>query len=350
MAYTPTERVLAVLNGDIPDRVPIFEYLIHEGVFTKLGYPDMAPGDIGSYLKACAECLDISHPTVGAPFIPGEVVVHEDGSRSVYEKWMSWEIAPPNLTEEIMLQNLKNEIERLEAPAPKPDLNKLLEDKKYYDQFTGDMLYISQGTYTAIPYDNTEASILLYADHPELVERRMALENKRELERLQIVANKEVCPVAMIWVDIAYKNRLFYPPDLLERLFFPQLHALCDLYHSRGIKVIFHSDGDCTEVMPSFVKCGIDGFNPLEISAGMDMESFKQEYGKKIAIVGGLDAVGVLGLGSVDHVVAETKRLIDIGGAGGGLIAASASGQIDDSMPTENVMAFFETVWEYGRY
>ena len=351
MGYTSTDRVLAVLNGEIPDRVPIFEYLIHEGVFDRLGFPNIPVGDAEMYLKACAKCLDICHPWIGAPFSPGETV-HADGSRSVIERWMTWELPPPpvTLTEEFMLRRLKSRIEELEVGRQTPDYNRLLADKKHRDAYTGEMMYISIGAGCSLPYDNTEASILLYADNPELVEYKINLENKLALEYYQAIAYPELSPVAIIWVDIAYKNRLFYPPEILKRLFYPQLREMCGLFHSRGIKVIFHSDGDVKEALPDLVKCGIDGFNPLEITSGMDLISFKHDYGKQVAIVGGLDAVAVLAHGSVDHVVNETKRLIDIGGAGGGLIAGSASGQIDDSMPTENVMAFYETVWEYGRY
>lgn len=30
-------------------------------------------------------------------------------------------------------------------------------------------------------------------------------------------------------------------------------------------------------------------------------------------------------------------------------MVASASGQMDNSMPTENVLAMYETVWNYGK-
>jgi hypothetical protein len=31
-------------------------------------------------------------------------------------------------------------------------------------------------------------------------------------------------------------------------------------------------------------------------------------------------------------------------------MAASSSGQIDESMPVENVLAYFDTILEYGKY
>ncbi|MGB9682620.1 MAG: uroporphyrinogen decarboxylase family protein [bacterium] len=115
----------------------------------------------------------------------------------------------------------------------------------------------------------------------------------------------------------------------------------------KGIKVIFHSDGNVSKAMDALICCGIDGFNPLEISAGMDYESFKEEYGNKIVLVGGLDAVEILSFATPEVVISETKRFLEIAGKGGGLISASSSGQLDNSMPFENIMASFETVWRY---
>ena len=351
MGYTSAERALAVLHGEIPDRVPIFEYLIHDGVFGRVGYPDIRAGDVDAYLKACSHCLDICHPVLNAPFAPGERQ-NADGSRTIVERWMKWEVPPPAavLTEAETLRRLKAAVELLEEGGQPPDYGGLLAEKKRRGAFTGDMLYIAIGAGCALPYGNTESSIMLYADHPELVERRVALENRRTMERLQATAYPELSAVAIVWVDIAVKGRLFYSPDTLERLFYPALRGICDLLHSRGIKVIYHSDGDVSAALPALAECGIDGFNPLEITAGMDYTSFKKYYGKRIALVGGLDAVGILAHGSAGDVAAGARRLIDVAGAGGGLIAASASGQIDGSMPTENVMAYFETVWEYGKY
>ena len=143
-------------------------------------------------------------------------------------------------------------------------------------------------------------------------------------------------------------------PATLERLFFPYLREMCELAHSRGVKVVFHSDGNVTAILPQLAACGIDGLNPLETSAGMDYAAFKEfsvlQASKPVALVGGLDAVDILARGTVDQVVAATRRLLQIAGAGGGLIAASASGEVDNSMPLANVLAFWETVWEEGKY
>jgi len=353
MANSSKERVLAVLNGEIPDRVPIFEYLIHDGVFKYFGAGEIPIGSTKHHIAACSKCLDLCHPLFGTPYEPGEII-HDDGSKTVVERWMTWNVPPPSpLRDEDIKAGLVKHIELCESWLGKDrsgEKKNSLEYIRGLEPYIGDMAYISLSASTALPYGNSEKSMLEYADYTELVEKRMRLDNILTLERLQATADKEISPMAIIWDDIAYKNRLFYPPELLERLYFPALAEICDLFHSRDIKVLFHSDGDVSSVLSNLVQCGIDGLNPVETSAGMNYADVKREYGDKIAIVGGMDAVDVLAFGSVDEVVAETKRLIDIAGKNGGLIAASSSGQIDMSMPTENVVAFYETVWDYGKY
>lgn len=120
--------------------------------------------------------------------------------------------------------------------------------------------------------------------------------------------------------------------------------------HSKGIKVIYHTDGNLYSVMDRIFACGIDALHPIELSADMHYAEFKERYGKRVAMVGGMDGVYKLANGTVDEVVEEAKRLCRIGGAGGGLIAASSTGQIDNSMPLENLLAYFDTIRTYGKY
>ena len=352
------DRVLAVLNGEIPDRVPIFEYLIHDGVFNHFGAGEIPVGSTEHHIAACSKCLDLCHPVGGLPHEPHERI-NDDGSKTIVERWMSWNVPAPSQTVqsdseikagmERQIEHLENSLGKTAAESDKAKKD-AAENVRKLETVIGDMVYITAWACTAVPYGNKETGMLAYADYPEIAEKRMRLENTLTLERLQATAYKEISPVAIIWDDIAYKNRLFYSPALLERLYFPALAEICSLFHSRGIRIVFHSDGDVSSVLPNLIQCGIDGLNPVETSAGMHYADVKREYGDKITIVGGMDAVDVLAFGSVDEVVAETKRLIDIAGKGGGLIAASSSGQIDMSMPTENVAAFYETVWDYGRY
>jgi uroporphyrinogen decarboxylase len=170
------------------------------------------------------------------------------------------------------------------------------------------------------------------------------------LRRLACIASADVSPVVVIWCDVGIKNSLLYPPALLEEFLFPHLKEMVDLLHSRSIRVVFHSDGEVAPILRRLEECGIDGFNPLEISAGLTPERFREICGRRMALVGGMDAVEVLAYGTPAQVRQKTRALIDLFRRDGTLLMGSSSGQVDESMPTENVAAMYETTWEYGKY
>lgn len=356
MPWTSRDRVLAVLSGELPDRVPIFECLMHDGVLGHFGGAPIAPGDTDAFLRAASRCLDLCHP-LHLPQNPGEELL-PDGSRLVRERWTTWTVPPRQRDPLAFRAQVCAEIEANESYSlSAAEVATWRAEASRRQTLCGEMVLMQLGLGVGIvPGFNSsrvEEGLLLTADEPELAERWNRAWNRAALLRAEALLSADLCPVVIIWDDVAFKGKLFCSPAMLRRFLFPALREVCDLLHGKGIRVVFHSDGDVTSLLPELFACGIDGLNPLEISAGMDYTVFKQTAGRAcqpVALVGGLDAVEVLARGSVDQVVAETRRLLRVAGAGGGLIAASASGEIDNSMPLENVLAFWETVWEEGRY
>ena len=339
---------MAALNGERPDRIPIFECVAHDGVLEHFGGKPIAVGDFKGVVCACSRFLDLCHPAL----VPREpaVIEHEDGGKDTIERWTSW-TSHRQLTPDEVPAALQEGIERAEAwRLDETAIQQLRLQSSEAQAYAGDMLYISYGTTTHIcPFDLAQG-FYAFADHPDLVRRWNRAVNDRTLREMDARADPGSVPVCILWNDIAAKGGLIYPPTLLDELFYPHLRQQIDLLHSRGIKVLFHSDGDATTALPELIDCGIDGFNPLEITAGMQVQRFQDICGGQVALVGGVDAVDVLARGTPQQVAAETGRLIDLFAGTGNLIVASASGQIDNSMPLENVLAMYETVWEQGKY
>jgi uroporphyrinogen decarboxylase len=253
-----------------------------------------------------------------------------------------------------MAQAIIKEIELAEAWRPAPNaVESFRQEADKLAVAAGEMLYINlAASISILPFGqvNLEQGIYAYADRPELVRRWNKAVNDQHLRYIKTVANGKLTPVSIIWDDIAAKNGLIYSPAMLEELFYPHLNELIRILHSRGVKALFHSDGDVTAALPRLIECGIDGFNPLETTAGMKVENFRDICGKQVVLAGGIDAVEVLARGAPQRVVQETRALIDLFRADGNLIVASASGEVDESMPIENVRAMYETVWNYGKY
>jgi uroporphyrinogen decarboxylase len=94
-----------------------------------------------------------------------------------------------------------------------------------------------------------------------------------------------------IYDDLGYRNGLFAAPRILDDLIFPYYRALVTYFHSLGMPVILHSCGSQREALPLIVGAGFDALNPMERKAlGNDPFRYAEEYGEKLAFVGGLDA------------------------------------------------------------
>ena len=162
-------------------------------------------------------------------------------------------------------------------------------------------------------------------------------------------AEARLGPLFFTWADIAYKGRLMFAPEFLRETFVPMLRGVCEPLNDAGIKAIFHSDGDVTEIIDDMLDAGISGLNPIEPMAGMDIGSLKRRYGTRLILVGNVDCSQVLPLGSVEDVIEATKQCLRDAGHGGGLFIGSSS-EIVPATPLRNVLAFYEACRTYGRY
>ena len=96
-----------------------------------------------------------------------------------------------------------------------------------------------------------------------------------------------------IWIyeDMGYKNGLFASPRVLGELIFPYYAELNAFFHSYDLPVVLHTCGSTAAALPLIVEAGFDALNPMERKAkDNDPFAFAEEYGDRLAFVGGLDA------------------------------------------------------------
>ncbi|MDW8321170.1 MAG: uroporphyrinogen decarboxylase family protein [Armatimonadota bacterium] len=186
-------------------------------------------------------------------------------------------------------------------------------------------------------------------DAPKELDALLELEGENAYRFAKVAAEEHLCPLHFIGDDIAYKNGLLFSPAFLRRTFIPMLKRCIEPLHEAGIKVIFHSDGNLWQIMDDLLDAGIDGLNPLEPIAGMELETLKKRYGDRLVLVGGIDCSQLLPLGAPDDIRREVERAMQVAAPGGGFFIGSSS-EINPATPLENVLAFYEACREYGRY
>ncbi|HEY50368.1 MAG TPA: hypothetical protein G4O20_00985 [Dehalococcoidia bacterium] len=115
-------------------------------------------------------------------------------------------------------------------------------------------------------------------------------------------------------------------------------------------KIILHSCGSVYYAIPDLLEIGVDILNPVQpLAKNMEPWRLKEEFGDKVAFLGGFDIQQLLPLGTADEVREGAKKLIQEYAHGGGFIFAT-SHNIEPDTPPENIVAAFDAAYEYGQY
>ena len=158
--------------------------------------------------------------------------------------------------------------------------------------------------------------------------------------------------VHLTGTDFGGQNGLLFSPDVYRDLYKPFHKILTDWVHANTQwKTFIHSCGSVKELIPDFIEAGFDILNPLQCSAAnMDPKDLKQEFGDNLVFWGGgVDTQKTLPFGTPDEVREQVRDYMHIFGKGGGFIFAAVH-NIQAMIPTENLLAMFETLQEKGRY
>ncbi len=150
--------------------------------------------------------------------------------------------------------------------------------------------------------------------------------------------------------DYASNDNLLISPDMFRDFIKPVLARLIATIraHNPAVKIMLHSDGMVAKLLPEFIDLGIDVLHPLEPVAVLDQAAIKADYGDRIAFLGGIDISHAMP-GSREDVIAEARRRIGLLAPGGGYILAPAN-HLQADVPPENVIALFEAAREFGSY
>lgn len=129
----------------------------------------------------------------------------------------------------------------------------------------------------------------------------------------------------------------------------PRMQKLIDLAKSFGLKVFHHDDGAIRMFIPDLVEMGIDILNPVQWTCpGMNLEELKKEFGKQLCFHGAIDNQRILSFATPEQVRAEVRRCIDILASDGTGYILAPCHNIQPITPVENIIAMYDEAWKYG--
>jgi len=147
--------------------------------------------------------------------------------------------------------------------------------------------------------------------------------------------------------DYGTQRGLLFSPDTWRHFIKPRLARIWKVYKDAGLPVFHHSCGDVRPIIPDMIEIGLDVLMPIQPQA-MPLEELKEEYGDRLAFLGGICTQKVLPFSSPEEIRREVSRVIDFMGRGGGYIIGP-SHDITSDVPVENVLALLETLDEHRR-
>lgn len=121
-----------------------------------------------------------------------------------------------------------------------------------------------------------------------------------------------------IYDDVAASWGPFVGPARYEQVFLPSLRRMVKAYKDAGAaKVMHHADGNVLSLLDMWIDAGIDAINPVEFRSGMDVVKLRQQYGRRLALVGGLDNCIILPRGDRGEIREHVLYLLEAGRGGG---------------------------------
>ncbi len=153
--------------------------------------------------------------------------------------------------------------------------------------------------------------------------------------------------------DLGTRDGLLVSLDLYKQLIWPYHKKLFSFIKKKAkskVYIFFHCDGAIKEAIPLLIEAGIDILNPVQVNCrGMDTLQLKKEFGRALTFWGGSCDNHILSFGTTQEVREETKKRIFDLAPGGGFIFAPIH-IIQSSVPPENILAWWETLQQYGNY
>jgi len=353
------ERFLAALRGELPDRVPVWDFINNPAL-----YKDVLDSDI--FFIDGREAVRLYREIgLDGVFIPvggynALLDVHWDwfGNDQFRDEWgtvftfeqSAWPCAFPT---EFPIKTLQD-WQRLRKPDPKEEWryktihDALQENRQLKDREIAVVAGIRGPFSTAsMILGMTHLSLLLY-DDPNFLKGILQTASKFWIEIATILARSGVDAIVIV-DDMGANQQTLISPKHLRNLILPFLKKEVQAILDADVPVFLHSCGNVSAILPDIIETGVLGLNNIQQSAGMDIQAIKATFGKRLCLVGNVNASDVMAYGTPSDVTQAVKTCIQIASPGGGHILATDH-SFHKGIPLENVYAFIEAGRRFGVY
>jgi uroporphyrinogen decarboxylase len=182
---------------------------------------------------------------------------------------------------------------------------------------------------------------------PEFVARAEQLYAKRALALAEAMCHLGVdCIVECS--DYCGNQGPMMGPRFFRQFIKPSLAALVEVAHAHGAFFLKHTDGDTWSILDDLVEIGVDGWQGIQPSIGMDLKRLKDRYAGQLCLFGGVNNETLIA-GTPAEVVEEVQYAFRHAAPGGGYVLTSGN-TLQPGTKYENYMAMLQAGKELGKY
>jgi uroporphyrinogen decarboxylase len=340
------ERVLATLDHRQADRVPIAEMWIDPNIVQMI-----LPGASDS--NDLVEYLDLDMVTVPTMIYGTDEVDWVDRDKGLFhDKWGALQHltleAIPVPVKPALIESEKD-LARYTPPDPSKSavIAKIRRLKALYPDKA--VAVVGESGWAPAVYlrGGLENLFLDLAIRPQFAKELMGI-GATYYSKLYTLAIEAGADVVFLGDDYSDNRGPMMSPEMFDELILPHDAAVVASIKRAGAYCVKHTDGDIRLIMDQLVATGLDALGPLQDVPGMELDKILVKYPGHITLMGNM-SVDLLSRGTVDQVIAATKKLLREVSARGPHIMSSGN-TISSSVKPENFLAMVQTTKEFGLY
>ena len=135
-----------------------------------------------------------------------------------------------------------------------------------------------------------EEACIAFIEQPELIHDILKTVGDTAEKVLNRVSRSVAIDKVTVHEDMAGRSGPMIGPAHVREFIKPYYRRIWDMLAARGCRLFDQdSDGNMNPVIEAFLECGLNMMHPFEPAAGMDMVATRRKYGKRLAIMGGID-------------------------------------------------------------
>ncbi|MBN2295118.1 MAG: hypothetical protein JXM70_22000 [Pirellulales bacterium] len=386
------ERLLAVLRGEIPDRVPITLFIQDQGHFLSQVYPDVDPDD---YEQNQRNVIDIQKQLKLDVFVRmlfglnDPISIHV-GGLNVSQSTENWAVET---------QVSRKEDTRIERSTIRTPAGTLTQEMSYHEIRPGTILYCCTEKPIKTPAD-LDIAIRYEPRMPE----SWPAEAKQKVQKLKqvlgddgilgswtphgpfnnaslLISQEEL--YSLFLTDFEFYDKLmnfamdrildytraideagvdvhciggnvpggFLGKQTYDRYILPYEKRYIEFVQQCGTPAVYHNCGEIMNLVESYKELGVrvvEPFSPPPLGDA-DLAEAKRIVDGDYVMIGNIDQVNVLQKGTIDQVRRETEKAIKIGKPDGKFILQSAD-FLEYGTPMKNLEAYVDTAKQFCDY